>query len=82
MSDDDEYEGAHTCDNCLESTDNVVCDACQEDISDAGALGERNSIVRWLRSLPQDEWYPANVADAIEALRHAEPSSVSQEKKP
>lgn len=24
-------------------------------------------VVEWLRSLPQDEWYPANVADAIES---------------
>lgn len=32
----------------------------------------RADIVAWLRSLPQDEWYPANVADAIESGRAEE----------
>jgi hypothetical protein len=27
---------------------------------------ERERIVAWLRDLPEDEWYPRHVADAIE----------------
>ncbi|ASY45379.1 hypothetical protein CJD35_13750 [Sphingobium xenophagum] len=33
----------------------------------AGLVGERDAtIVAWLRGLPKDEWYPSDVADAIE----------------
>lgn len=29
-------------------------------------MSERYAIVAWLRTLPKDEWYPSDVADAIE----------------